>query len=313
MALYYPPTINGLQKTLSAQLDEGVTSGATLDNTTNIQNLKGIMLIDRIDTAGKELDEAKREYVGFAGTSGSTVVTLTRGLGGTTDQDHAVGAVVEFVSDVVQQQAILDALTNVVTATGVLDTTKVVDLSATQTLTNKTLTQPKIGTSINDTNGNELVKVTTTASAVNELTLANAATGASPTISATGGDTNIDIILTPKGTGRVKGPMGKRVTTATDATSITPNTDNCDITYQANTQATGTLTINADGGTPTNGQFWELWVKCTNAQTASFNAQYVGTMYPFPTSFPAGKNVKVLFQYDSGPSKWGCLTANTET
>ena len=59
-----------------------------------------------------------------------------------------------------------------------------------------------------DTNGNELLKVTATASAVNELTLANAATGGAPALSATGGDTNIGIALTPKGTGGVLFPAG---------------------------------------------------------------------------------------------------------
>jgi len=59
-----------------------------------------------------------------------------------------------------------------------------------------------------DTNGNELLKVTATASAVNELTLANAATGGAPALSATGGDTNIGIALTPKGTGGVVFPAG---------------------------------------------------------------------------------------------------------
>jgi hypothetical protein len=54
-----------------------------------------------------------------------------------------------------------------------------------------------------DTNGNELLKVTATASAVNELTLANAATGSNPALSATGDDTNIGITITPKGTGGV--------------------------------------------------------------------------------------------------------------
>lgn len=54
-----------------------------------------------------------------------------------------------------------------------------------------------------DTNGNELLKVTATASAVNELTLTNAATGNNPSLSATGNDTNIGITLTPKGTGGV--------------------------------------------------------------------------------------------------------------
>ena len=78
-----------------------------------------------------------------------------------------------------------------------------VTLTGTQTLTNKTLTSPAIGTSILDTNGNELALLTATGSAVNEFTIANAATGAGPTLSSTGGDTNIDINVTPKGTGDV--------------------------------------------------------------------------------------------------------------
>ena len=46
-----------------------------------------------------------------------------------------------------------------------------VTLTGTQTLTNKTLTSPKIGTDLSDTAGNELIKVTATSSAVNEITL----------------------------------------------------------------------------------------------------------------------------------------------
>ena len=76
-----------------------------------------------------------------------------------------------------------------------------VTLTGTQTLTNKTLTSTKIGTSILDTNGNELALLTATGSAVNEFTIANAATGNDPTLSATGGDSNIDIAIKPKGTG----------------------------------------------------------------------------------------------------------------
>ena len=78
-----------------------------------------------------------------------------------------------------------------------------VTLTGTQTLTNKTLTSPVIGTKISDTNGNELVNLTATSSAVNEFTIANAATSAGPTLSSTGGDSNIDINITPKGTGDV--------------------------------------------------------------------------------------------------------------
>jgi hypothetical protein len=77
-------------------------------------------------------------------------------------------------------------------------------LAGTETLTNKTLTAPKVGTSIKDTNGNELLKVTATGAAVNELTLANAAADGAPKLSATGDDTHIGISLAPKGAqGRV--------------------------------------------------------------------------------------------------------------
>ncbi len=77
------------------------------------------------------------------------------------------------------------------------------------TLLNKTLTSPilatpKVTTSINDVNGAELIKVTATSSAVNEVTITNAITGAKPTLSATGDDTNITLRLLSKGTGSVE-------------------------------------------------------------------------------------------------------------
>jgi len=50
-----------------------------------------------------------------------------------------------------------------------------------------------------DENSNEQIKFSTTASATNEITIANAAAGGNPTISATGGDTNVGLTLTPKG------------------------------------------------------------------------------------------------------------------
>ena len=98
-------------------------------------------------------------------------------------------------------------LDGVATNTGVIEVplgdANEVTLTGTQTLTNKTLTSPKIGTNILDTNGLELLNLTATASAVNELTLANAATGNGPILSATG-ETNVDINLNPKGTGVLK-------------------------------------------------------------------------------------------------------------
>ena len=70
-------------------------------------------------------------------------------------------------------------------------------------LSGQALTSPKITTGVNDSNNNELLKVTATSSAVNELTLANAAASGNPTISATGDDTNIGISILPKGSGKI--------------------------------------------------------------------------------------------------------------
>lgn len=82
-------------------------------------------------------------------------------------------------------------------------------LAGSETLSNKTLTTPKIadGGSINDESGNEQIKFSTTASAVNEVTHKNAATGNPPQIQATGGDTDISLSLVPKGAGIVKGEL----------------------------------------------------------------------------------------------------------
>jgi len=82
---------------------------------------------------------------------------------------------------------------------------RLVSTSSTATLTNKTLTAPKIadGGFIADANGNELVVFQTTSSAVNQLEITNNASGSNPILAATGDDTNIGITLTPKGTGEI--------------------------------------------------------------------------------------------------------------
>jgi hypothetical protein len=71
-------------------------------------------------------------------------------------------------------------------------------------------TTPQLGGML-DVNGNaigdgtlELVKFAETGSAVNEITITNAATAGSPSVTATGDDANIDLTLDGKGTGTVK-------------------------------------------------------------------------------------------------------------
>lgn len=77
-------------------------------------------------------------------------------------------------------------------------------LTGTETLSGKTLTAPKIanGGFIADANGNELIIFTTTASAINEVTFANAASGNNPQWAATGGGTDIGINWLVKGAGK---------------------------------------------------------------------------------------------------------------
>jgi len=96
------------------------------------------------------------------------------------------------------------SVTNVMLLPAGADST-LVSLVSADTLTNKTLTAPKIadGGFIADANGNQLIVFQTTGSAVNELEITNNASGSNPILAATGGDTNIGIALTPKGTGEI--------------------------------------------------------------------------------------------------------------
>ena len=167
--IFHPPSVNALQKTLDAQLLAAATASMTLNNVTSIVNGPGVVVIDRVDANG-DSTASKREYIGFTGVSGSTLTGLTRNIdGGGSDQDHAVGAIVEFIFDVVQGKEIkdivetehstagghtTDVIAELTPAAGVtvdgillkddLDTSGIVGKTTTQTLTNKTLTSPTI-------------------------------------------------------------------------------------------------------------------------------------------------------------------------
>ena len=117
------------------------------------------------------------------------------------------------------------------------------------------------GNSINDESDNEQIKFVTTGSAVNELSVTNAATGNGPDISATGGDSNIDLNITPKGIGRVTLGAGKvqqlaeKATVSATAASGTVNFDvitQAVLYYTSNASGNYTLNIRGDGSNTLN-------------------------------------------------------------
>ena len=129
--------------------------------------------------------------------------------------------------------------------------------------------------------GFDVVVANTVASAVNELTITNAATGSGPALSATGDDTNIDIELSPKGTGdnvlnNSTVAQRKRVAEATtqtfalaDANTLQESTSASTVTWTVPPNSTvafdtdteievfvtgaGTLTLTAGTGVTING------------------------------------------------------------
>jgi hypothetical protein len=280
--LYSVPTQDFLQKTLDAALNTGVTASATLNNMTGVQNLPGIFIVDRVNTNDVETP-SKREVIAYTATSGVTVTTLTRGLAGTSDQDHAVGAIVEFAADVVWAQSIYDALSNlVVPSTQAVDLTKVVTPGGTQTLTNKTLTAPIIST------------------------ISNTGTVTLPTTTDTlVGKATTDTLTNKRITSRVQ--------SVSDAATITPDADANDcVDITAIAQA---FTIANPTGTPTNFQKLIIRIKDNGtARAITFGSSYVAGGTSLPTTTVLSKILNLGFIYNTANSlnKWQLVASSQE-
>jgi hypothetical protein len=188
---YLEVSIAGGAGTTALDIDNGALTGTAQQR---VIKLTGTITGNRIVTFPLLTENF---YIIENGTSGAYTVQLKAASGS--------GATVTFATDNKGYKLIY--LDGVATNTGVYEAvlggTGDVTLTGTQTLTNKTLTSPAIGTSILDTGGNELFKLTATGSAINELTYANAAAGNNPTFTASGGDTNIGVSILPKGSGKI--------------------------------------------------------------------------------------------------------------
>jgi hypothetical protein len=99
---------------------------------------------------------------------------------------------------------------------------------------------------------------------------------------------------------------GSRVVSIADGTSVTINADTTDIATQSNTQAVGTLTINAPTGTIVNGQKLIFRLTSTNVQTFSWNAVFAGsTDLSLPTTSSGSSKTDYLgFIYNSTSLTW---------
>lgn len=111
MALLQVPTRNAPQFTLDAQLGAGATTATLNEDVSSIVQAPGVFVVDRIDSSDN-LTPDKREYITFTGVSTADLTGLARNAdGGGSDQVHAVGAIVEFIPDVLWAQGIHDAFT----------------------------------------------------------------------------------------------------------------------------------------------------------------------------------------------------------
>ncbi|KKL81470.1 hypothetical protein LCGC14_1994450, partial [marine sediment metagenome] len=124
------------------------------------------------------------------------------------------------------------------------------------------------------------------ASAVNHIEIENEATGSGPIIRAVGADTNIDLKLTPKGTGAISVADATNYETNVTADDDIPNKKFCDDTYaplhdtiNAQTGTTYTLVLTDDG-------------KLVTMNNASANTLTIPT--DASVAFPIGTRIDVM-------------------
>jgi hypothetical protein len=151
---------------------------------------------------------------------------------------------------------------------------------------------------IADSNNNAVLTFNETASAVNEFTMTNSATGNNPVLSATGGDTNVGLEFSTKGTGAIK--FNDLAYIPQQALTSSSNAVAWDV--QAKPNAYHLTTENTTFSAPTNaveGAFICVEINYNGAHTIAFNTvfEFAGSTAPTFTSTD-GKTDILVFKYN---------------
>jgi hypothetical protein len=173
------------------------------------------------------------------------------------------------------------------------------------------------GNFIGDENGNEQIKFVTTASATNEVTVTNAAAGNKPSISATGGDTNVGLNITPKGIGRVTANGNAKIfgvaegitITTTFQTTLNYNT-NTQAVYYSNVAAASNFTVNlrGDGSNSLNSS-----METGESLTVALLSKQNNTTYYNNVIQVDGTTVTAIWQGGSAPTSGNASSTDVYT
>ncbi len=178
LSQYFSTTLN-----VGGGIDDSQTTGIILQSVSGVTDITkpGQICI----TYSDPIDTSVAEWIDYTSINGSNeLVGAVRGREGYSAHIHLQNATVAFVMSASHHNDVVDLLNG--TEAGI-----------------------KVKTAIYDENGNEVIKTPATTSAVNEVTVTNSATGNAVQVSATGGDTNIDLKLVPKGTGALLDKNGE--------------------------------------------------------------------------------------------------------
>jgi len=273
------------------------------------------------------ISDARNAVIKFTGTiAANTTVFVASGIEKTYIIENATSGAFTLALNQVGGASVIWAATDKSAKQIYLNGTDAVDtglVSATgvATLTNKTLNSPTLTTAtinsatinspiineIDDNAGNEFIIFSKVTTAVNEVTIANAATGNDPTFTASGSDTNVGLDFIPKGTGavtflgtgKIQAVKEKVTVTAVATTGAT----NFDFLTQAvlyhTTTATGNFTINLRGSSSTTlNNMLSVGESVTGAFLNTNTTFYVSTI----TIDGSSTNVILDYQGGSAPA-----------